>query len=279
METPGPTHTAELFSPLHTALVGLLRGLSSDDWLRPTLAGTWLVRDIAAHLLDVDLRRLSMARDGHRPAPAHPVSSFAEIVSLIDSQNASGVAYAARLSPRVITDLLEVSGRWISELMASLPPHEEALFPVAWAGEARSENWMDVGREYTERWHHQMQIREAVGANGLLDRRWLFPALDLSVQALPRALEGVTRSPGTSVVLRVEGAGDAVWSVVQDGGRWQLWRGAPASATTEVVCDADTAWKLFYNALPPDVARERLRVHGDGALAEVLLRARSVMVS
>jgi hypothetical protein len=43
---------------------------------------------------------------------------------------------------------------------------------------------METGREYTERWHHQMQIREAVGAPGLLERRWYQPVLDLSVRAV-----------------------------------------------------------------------------------------------
>jgi hypothetical protein len=33
---------------------------------------------------------------------------------------------------------------------------------VAWAGEAESKNWFHVARDYSEKWHHQQQIREAV---------------------------------------------------------------------------------------------------------------------
>ena len=40
--------TAPLFGPLHAELLALLRGLSADDWQRPTVAGRWLVRDVAA---------------------------------------------------------------------------------------------------------------------------------------------------------------------------------------------------------------------------------------
>jgi hypothetical protein len=188
------------------------------------------------------------------------------------------VAYAQRLSPRVITDLLEVTGRWVADYLATLPPHGEALYPVAWAGEDRSENWMDVGREYTERWHHQMQIRDAVGAPGLLQRRWLHPLLDLSVRALPRAYEGVAAPQGTAVVLQVDAEGDNTWSLVREASGWTVFRGAAADAAARVRMDADTAWRLLYNALPADATRARIIVDGDPALAEPLFRARSVMV-
>ena len=39
-----------------------------------------------------------------------------------------------------------------------------AFFPSPEAaGEAVSANWFDVAREFTERWHHQQQIRLAIG--------------------------------------------------------------------------------------------------------------------
>lgn len=63
--------TASLYDPLHGTLVDLLRGLEPDDWSRPTVAGGWRVRDVAAHPLDGQLRRLSFHRDGH-PMPPPP---------------------------------------------------------------------------------------------------------------------------------------------------------------------------------------------------------------
>ena len=70
------------------------------------------MRDIAGHLLDGDLRKLSFGRDGHAvPAVSLPLEpSFADIVQLIDGLNASGVAYAARLSPRLLTDCSRSAG-------------------------------------------------------------------------------------------------------------------------------------------------------------------------
>jgi uncharacterized protein (TIGR03083 family) len=272
-----PIYTEALFPPLHAELIRLLRSLEGGDWERSTLAPRWRVRDIVAHLLDGDLRRLSLGRDSHVLA-ARTLSSFADIVDLINGMNASGVEYASRLSPRVMTDLLELTGAWVSGYVASLPPHGKARFAVAWAHEDHSENWMDTGREYTERWHHQMQIRDAVGAEGLFERRWLHPLLELSVRAFRRTFDGVPAAEGTAVVFEVVGDEDYAWSVIRDAGGWTVMRGRSPHGAASLRAEPDTAWKLLYNALSPDAARERVVITGDRSLAEPFLGARSVMV-
>ena len=277
MEALTPIKTVELFPAIHAELIGLLRALDEEDWVRPTLARPWRVRDVVAHLLDGDLRKLAGGRDRHHITP-RIAASFTDIVDLINELNAGGVSYAARLSPRIMTDLLEITGRWVSEYVASLSPHASAHIPVAWAGEDRSENWMDIGREYTERWHHQMQIREAVRADGLLQRRWFYPVLDLSVRAFPRVYESVSADVGTVVVFEVDAEGDNVWSVIREASGWSVVRGRPSSVAACMRADADTAWKLLYNALSVEAARGRVTMIGDSRLTEPMLRARSVMV-
>jgi uncharacterized protein (TIGR03083 family) len=278
VEPLSPIHTAQLFPPLHAELIRLLRNLDPRDWERPTPAPRWRVRDVASHLLDGDLRKLSFGRDNHQLG-TEPPSSFGDIVALINGLNASGVQYATRLSARVMTDLLEISGGWVSEYVASLPPHGKARFAVAWAGEDESENWLDTGREYTERWHHQMQIREAVGVRGLLEPPWLHPLLDLSVRAFRRTYQAVVAAEGTAVVFEVDGDGQSAWSVVRGSSAWSVMRGRAPDAAASLRADADTAWKLLYNALSPELARARVVVTGDRSLAEPMLGARSVMVS
>jgi hypothetical protein len=273
-----PVDTATLFPALYAELIALLHGLSGDDWAKPTLAPAWRVRDIVGHLLDVDLRGLA-GRDGHRPpAPGHSDATFAGVLRIINEANASGVAYSQRLSPRVMTDLLEVTGQWVSAFVASLPAHETALVSVLWADEERSENWMHVGREYTERWHHQMQIREAVGAAGLLHRRWFHPVLDLSVRAFRRAYKDVEAPAGTSVVFEVDAEPDYLWSVVKEASFWGVVRGRAEGAAASVRTDAATAWKLLFNALPRETARPRVAVSGESRLVEPIIGARAVMV-
>ena len=197
MQPLTPTLTAPLFRGLADELVALLRSLDAADWDRPTVAGDWRVRDVAAHLLDGDLRKLSFHRDGHPPpAPAVPISSERELTAYINQLNASGVEVARRLSPRLLTRLLAVSGPEVATFVESLDPQGQALFPVAWAGEDVSLNWMDTGREYTERWHHQQQIREATGRPGLAAPQWLRPVLEISLRALPHAYRARRRGRG-----------------------------------------------------------------------------------
>lgn len=272
--------TAELFLPLQRELVSLLRGLRESDWSRPTVARRWTVKDIAAHLLDTDLRRLSLHRDGHRPAPQGHVNTenYQDLVAFINQLNASWVDMAKRLSPRVVVDLLEWSGPQVAELFASLDPEAPAPIPVAWAGEERSANWMDTGREYTEKWHHQAQIRDAVGAPTLTSRRWLGPVLELSMYALPHALRDADAGEGRALEVKIGGEAGGAWHVVREAGAWKLHDGETNDAAARVSLDAETAWRLLFNALDDDEATRRVTVSGDESLCAAFIKARSVMV-
>ena len=253
-----PIDTRNLFAPLHAELMTLLHALTAEEWEKQTVAPAWRVRDVAAHLLETRLRRLSRQRDGHSIAPDRP------LVEWLNDLNATWVAVARRFSPGVIADLLDATGPTSIAFLESLPLHAPAPFGVAWAGEAESENWFDIGREYTEQWHHQMQIRDAVGAPlVLLEPRWLEPLLEISV----RVFNGL---PDT-LVFEVDGYR---FSVV--GGR--VHRGAAPSPAATVRTDADTAWRMLYHALSRDEILARVTISGDAAAAEPLLQARSVMV-
>jgi len=270
-----PCYTAHLFRPLLGELVATLRSLETADWQRQTLAPKWRVRDVAAHLLDVKLRKVAVYRDAHLLPLAGPIATERDLTRFVNGLNATGVAYAARLSPRLITDLLDVTGAWVADVIDALPPHGRAIFAVSWAGEAESENWMDTGREYTEWWHHQMQIRAATGRPLLLEPRWMTPLLDLSVRALPHAYRAVDAPAGSAVVLRVTGATEGAWTLGRGERGWQVSAGAAPDARAVVRMTADAAWRLLYNA-PYDAGA--VAIEGDAALAAPLFKTRSVIV-
>ena len=73
-----------------------------------------------------------------------------------------------RSTGRVPTRAQLHSADWFESLPADTP----ALSGVSWAGDMESEGWFDVGGEFTELWHHQEQIRMAVGAPSLDDPRY-----------------------------------------------------------------------------------------------------------
>jgi hypothetical protein len=274
-----PVDTSPLLLPIHRQLVALLRGLAPEQWLLPTTAGTWRVRDVAAHLLDGQLRRLSFHRDRLARADAPVDEEYASVLRFVNGLNARWVAASQHLSGRVLTDLLDTVGVQAAAFLAALPPHEPAFWPVAWAGEARSENWMDVGRDYTEYWHHQQQIRDAVVAPGLFEARWLGPVVALGVRAVAPALAAVPRPDGTSVRLVVSGDAGGVWRFVRESGEWRLDdEASTAHAQATLRIDAAAVARRWYSGrgprgIPADVTRE-----GDQDLCHAVLAARAVMV-
>jgi uncharacterized protein (TIGR03083 family) len=272
-----PLLLVDRFGPLHAELIALLRGLGPDDWQRPTACALWSVRDITAHLLDDDLRRLSFHRDGQPPPAGGTIDGYASLVAMINRMNAEWVAVARRMSPRVLVDLLVVTGPMVVELFRSIDPHAPAHWAVAWAGEAASAHWFDVGRDYTERWLHQQQIRDAIGAPPLTGREWLHPVLDLFVRAVPVAYRAVVREDGTTVGLTILGPAGGDWTLRREAGAWQLLAGRHPAPDTTVTMSDDTAWRLFSKGLGRDTARARVRIDGDQALGEVALGALAVM--
>lgn len=271
-----PVLVLDRFAPLHAELIGLLRGLAPDDWGRPTACALWSVRDIAAHLLDDDLRRLSFHRDGQAPPAAGPMGG-AELVALVNQMNAEWVAVARRMSPRVIVDLLEVTGPWVVDLFRATDPFAPGHWAVTWAGEETSPHWFDVGRDYTERWLHQQQIRDAVGAAPLTGRAWLHPVLDLFVRALPVAYRHTRAASGATVAVIIEGEAGGAWTLRSEDGRWALYGGAPPRPTATATMTDDTAWRLFSKGLKGETARGRVAIGGDQALGAVALGALAVL--
>jgi uncharacterized protein (TIGR03083 family) len=274
-----PTDTRALFRPVSSALVTLLRGLQPAEWQGPTVAGTWVVRDVVAHLVDVSFRRLSFHRDAMTPpSPAGPIGSRRDFVEFINSINAQWVEAARRFSPRVLTDLFEKGSAELADWFEALPLEAQALFGVSWAGEEASEGWFDVGRDFTELWHHQEQIRLAVGAPSLDDPRYLAAVIEIAVRGLPHAYRDVRAPSGETVLLDVSGAAGGTWTLLRTAGGWTLHAGEPPAPTTRVALSDDMTWKLLFNALPEPQAAAAIRVEGSSALAEPLLRARSVIV-
>src|SRR5262249_51179136 len=145
----------------------------------------------AAHLLDGNIRRIAAMRDNYIGEKPANISSFADLVNFLNELNATWVKAMKRVSPRVIIELLEITGNEFNQLIGSLDPFAEARISVAWAGEEKSANWFDIAREYTEKWHHQQQIRGAVARPGIMDRELYYPVLDAFMRALPHTYRDI----------------------------------------------------------------------------------------
>jgi uncharacterized protein (TIGR03083 family) len=275
MRAPEPILTAHLFPDLRRELVDLLQGLNEDEWQRPTAAKKWNVKDVAAHLLGGDVGNLSRRRDKHAPG-GREIASWQELVGFINELNETWVTAARRLSPQVLCDLLAHTGPQIEMYFASLDPFEKGT-PVSWAGPEPAPLWLDIAREYTERWHHQQQIRDGTARPGLYAPRLFAPVLDTFVRALPHTFRDVAAAQGACVQLSLSGAAGGDWIVRRAATAWELLVGQSSSAGALVRLEAEDAWKIFTRGIRGEEARRRAAMEGDLELGAKVLEMVSVI--
>lgn len=279
LEPVGPVFLADRLPPLHDELLSLLRDLREEDWRRSTSSSEWDVRDVVAHLLDGDVRKISVGRDGHHaPPPDEPLDTYDRLVDFLDAFNAEWVTAARRISPRLLIELLELVGPEMAARLAALDPFAPAPFAVAWAGDDTSPVWFDIGREYVERWHHQDQIRRAVGAPRLTEPRWLAPVIEISIRALPHAYRKTEAASGSTIVFAVEGEAGGSWSLVRGDGAWTLHAGAAPDPACRVRLGAAAAADVLLGELPGTERETAVEIEGREELAEPFFAARALMV-
>lgn len=272
-----PVEVNHLFAPLNNKLIELLKSLKEDDWERHTIARLWTVKDVASHLLDGNLRALSMQRDGYNGLPSPKTRNYKDVVKWLNNVNADWVKTSVRLSPQVIILLLEQTSKPIEEYFSSLEPFDKAIYPVDWAGQKESPNWLHVAREYTERWIHQQQIRNAVMQEGIITEELFYPFLDTLMQGLPHCFNGTRAKEGATVKITVSSDAGGEWWIQKEGNEWKLKKDHSGPEDSAIELDTDTAWKLFTKAIKPETAKRKAKIKGDDKLANVALNMVSVM--
>jgi uncharacterized protein (TIGR03083 family) len=268
--------TTHLFPKLEAMLIELLRSLAPQDWEKQTLAPKWKVKDIAAHLLDTQVRKLSVCRD-HRALETPKITSHADLVTLINSLNADGVKKYSQLSPGELISRMESASRESAEYHQSLDPFAPAVFPVSWAGEDKSANWFDTAREFTERWHHQQQIRIAVEKPGILTREFYFPVLDCFLRALPYAYRTVPGKPGTLAQFNISGDCGGRWYLFRDIDAWKLVSSATGEKVSETTIPQEIAWRIFTKGIAREAAKAQVHAAGDSQIGLHVLEMVSIV--
>jgi hypothetical protein len=278
MKKVEPIFLAEQLFAIDELLITFLRGLSPNEWNHSTIAGKWIVKDIAAHLLDGNLRSLSMLRDHYYGDTPGEIDSYKDLLSYLNRLNADWVKAMKRLSPNLLVELLAVSGKAYCEHISSLDPFAKATFSVAWAGESESQNWFHIAREYTEKWHHQQQMRLAVGQETiLLKNQWYSPYLDTSNRALPHHYRDVIGQDGDGIQLSYIGETEKNWSLKWEKDQWHLYYGKLEEPTCQVQIPDEVAWRVFTKGISKEDAIKSSKLTGNQMFGEKIFDLIAVM--
>src|SRR3984893_8317835 len=233
LSSPEPILCAHLLSRVDQKLIDLLGLLRPSEWDLQTIAPLWKVRDVAAHLLDTTLRKLSMVRDSCC-VEAVDIRSPQDVITLVNRLNREGVTVYRRLSPSVLIDMMKVAFEQSARFHESLDPFAPAIFNVSWAGEETSLNWFDTARELTERWHHQQQIRLATNRPGLMTPELYYPVLDCFVRGLPHVYRDVDAPIGATVLIEIAGECRGQWLLSKKSTAWDFVRASPGDFAARV---------------------------------------------
>jgi hypothetical protein len=172
---------------------------------------------------------------------------------------------------------LEQTNREVFESLKDLDPHAEAIYSVAWAGEEVSENWFDIAREYTEKWHHQQQIRLAVSKPGIMERELYYPVLDTFMRALPYTYRNVDADDGALLRFNIVGEAAGTWFLLRSDGKWLLFIEAEGAPVSEVTINEEIAWRLFTKGIDKQAAKSGIQITGDVRLGSEVINMLSVM--
>lgn len=248
-------------------LLQFLGQLTHEEWLTPTALPGWSVKDIALHLLDDDLTWLSVQRDGDTSGLVD-MTDRRSFPHLLAQKNQRWVDGARALSQQVVAGMLS----WTGEQVDAFHARQDLLADgwVSWASDGPVPYWFNLEQEFTERWVHQQQMREAVGR--VEDHASTLPdVMRTFVWAIAHQLPEVAAVG--RVELDIEGA--QTWTLTRNTEHgWSLSSGQPRDADARLRMTADAAWRLLTGATVPVGG---ITSEGPPGVIEALGRVRAVI--
>jgi uncharacterized protein (TIGR03084 family) len=234
------------------SLLDRLRSLDEDDWLRPTPARGWDVRDTVSHLADTDEMAIATATG----APGS-LNARAETSASGEDVTFRGVLRGRRQSGRAVCAWFEASTAALHEMFRTLDPVER----VPWGIGMRPPSL--VSARLMETWAHGLDVYAAVGVEPPDSDRLAHVAW-LATRALPYAYTVAGREPPGDPI-RVE-------LTLPSGAPWA---NGPVGAADRITGTASEYCRVFVHRLAVDDA-VTLRAEGDAA-ADALRVARAYL--
>jgi uncharacterized protein (TIGR03083 family) len=276
MQQLQPVIVLEIIPKERENLITMLSELSNEDWTAPTMCTGWSVKDLAAHLLGDDIGILNMRDHPEQWLPQKEQIEWDDLVALINGLNQAWVETTRRISAPVLIDFLKLTGEQTYQHFKKLDPYSLGR-PVSWAGPEPAPVWLDIAREYTERWVHQQQIREALQQPVLTEPAFLSPVLSTFMRAIPHTFQPVDLPSTTAININIQGKAGSKWCLVKEGHQWHLYQSSADIAVAALSVDQDTAWRMFTNSISEEQAVQKCVFSGDQALGLLVLDAVAII--
>ncbi|WP_455358494.1 maleylpyruvate isomerase family mycothiol-dependent enzyme [Streptomyces sp. SYSU K21746] len=254
------THSVEAISELVQPLV-------EGEWNRATPCPGWSVRDIVSHVIGIECEQLGDPRPIHTlPRDLyHVVDEFTRYMEVqVDVRR-------HHTAPEMTAELEYTIIRRSRQL------RNEKRDPSALV---RGPLGTEVTLEHALRqrvfdvWVHEQDLRTALNTPGNLDSPGAHVARDLLLEGLPKVVAKRAGAPvNSAVVLDVHGPLEFMRTVRVDADGRGTIDGTPSlGPAVTLAMDWETYVRLACGRVRPHTVADRIKVEGDQALADAILR-------
>jgi uncharacterized protein (TIGR03083 family) len=237
--------------------------LDAADWSRPTDCPAWTVKDVLAHLADVET---ALCRT--TPYPPRP-----ELREVGPEHTQAGVSQRAGHAPEALLDELRTSA---DVRRAALDPLPDPTVPPPVTPAGLPWSWETLLRNRAiDLWVHEQDIRRATGRPGALDTLGAQVTTATFAAGMPYVVGKVLRPPaGTTIRWHATGAVPVDLTVrMGDDGRAAVVD-APERPTVALSMTSEDFAVLAAGRRAPD--RVEVTVDGDAELGRHALAAMAV---
>ncbi|NJP99304.1 maleylpyruvate isomerase family mycothiol-dependent enzyme [Streptomyces zingiberis] len=259
------SHAIEAISELVTPLV-------EGEWNRATACPGWSVRDVVSHVIGLECEMLGDPRPIHSlPRDLYHVRN--ELTRYMEVQvDVRRCHTAPEMTSELEYTLIRRSRQLRNE---TRQPDARVRGPLGGA-EVSLEECLRL-RAF-DVWVHEQDLRRALRSPGNLDSPGAMVARDVLIEALPGVVtEGAGAPPHTAVVVDVHGPVEFMRTVRVDADGRGTVSGSPSlGPAVTFVLDWETYVLLACGRVRPAAVEDRVKVEGDQALADAILRGFAV---
>lgn len=261
-------------------IVNTLHDLPEEKWENRTVLPNWHIKDITAHIASGALRKLTSIYSGIETNNSRQIE-FRMLVQQINERNENWVSLLRSLHSKLLVSIIDNYYCLLIQEFIKMDPKANAKHAVAWAGDTKSENWFDIAREYTELWHHSMQIADSLDEISFLDDIYFTPFIETCFLALPFHYRNV-KEENFKLLIEIDGMDPGKYSFIKQNSKYTIEKMVDPEDTlphdSNVQVTKNIIWKILTGAATTEEKEYGLRIDGNMALGTHLKELVCIMI-